>query len=52
MAKSRPASKDGKVRVRFVRDDTPFMKGEEYEFEPSQAEKLVERARVAEYAGR
>ena len=41
-----------KVAVRFLVDDTPFRAGEVYELDPAQAEKLVERSKVAEYASR
>lgn len=43
---------DKPVAVRFLVDDTPFVAGQVYELDRAQAEKLVERAKVAEYAGR
>ena len=50
MAKSKRASKDGDtVAVRFLQDDTPFVSGQVYEMDRGQAEKFVERHKIAEY---
>lgn len=51
MKKSSKASTEAeKVSVRFLQDDTPFVKGQVYEMDKAQAEKFVERHKIAEYA--
>lgn len=51
MAKLKRASKDGElpVLVKFLQDDTPFVRGQVYELSKAQAEKFVERHEIAEY---
>lgn len=49
MAKQKAPEKAESVRVRFLQDDTPFVSGQVYEMDKAQAEKFVERHKIAEY---